>query len=124
MTLVTPDIQNKIRIEIHNQYKIGRRITMTSLWNTLKANLGEEFKWSRASLHRLLNPLGFAYKRVTDRCFLFENQQLIRLRHTFLKVIFALRKEDAFLCYCDETWLFEGMRSSHDFVDLFAQGNL
>ena len=119
---VPSDILGEIRVEIHAQYKAGQRITLTALSNKLKEKLGDDFQYSVPSLWRMLGPLGFSFRKVTDRVFIYETPYLVRLRHAYLKRITELRDIDSFLCYVDETWLFQGMRCTHDWVDLEALG--
>ena len=57
----------------------------------------------QSNLYKLLRSLGFTYRVVRDRNFLYEKSSLIKLRHRYLKRIKDLRAGNSFIVYMDKT---------------------
>lgn len=114
-----------IRATIHRYYRQYRKVCVAELNERLSKDFDQtETNWkvSDRTLNNLLNAMGFRFKKVRERVQIYENNDLIDLRHKYLRTMSDLRKENAFICYTDETWVFEGMDTSHNWVDLQAYG--
>lgn len=120
---VGPVICDKIRMEIHEMYRKGQRIVLSQFNELLKLKLKDDgYTLEKTSLWKLLRAIAFSYEKVSDRNYIFEKPELVRLRHTFLKRIKEYRDCGAYIVYTDETWIFEGMRCSKDWVDQKSSG--
>ena len=120
---VPPEMCDRIRLIIHELYRNGQRIVLSRLNDMLKDELGKDgYSYGTATLWRVLKGIGFSYRRVSDRSILYEKPDLVKLRHSYLSKIKEYRNQGHYIAYLDETWIFEGMRCSMDWVDKLALG--
>ena len=49
--------------------------------------------------------IGFGYKKRNTRQYIYEQNNIVEQRHTYLQSIRQLRRQNATLIYTDETWV-------------------
>lgn len=70
----------------------------------------EVWKWSRATLHRYMQKIGFVYKnRVSYYQHTKERQDVVAMRDNYLEWIQYYRENNYEIFYQDETWVFKNL---------------
>ena len=96
-----------IRRTIHDFYDRKEYPTIDRLLQVLKEK--ELFKGERYCLWRLLKRIGFRYKKVSDKRYVYEQSRIVQQRHQFLRRMRRNRTAGRPVVYLDETWA-----NSHD----------
>ena len=79
-----------------------RNIPLDSLLQVLKEK--ELLSRGRISLWKLLLKMGFRYKKVNDKRYVYEQSRIIQQGHQFLRRMRCNRKESRPVVYLDEIW--------------------
>ena len=67
-----------------------------------------EFIWGRTKLHKILQSMGYRYKKFNNRMILIEQPHIIMKRIKFLRKYLQYLESDRYVfVYLDETWIFE-----------------
>ena len=90
-----------IRCTVHQFYE-KEYPTLDKLVHVLKEK--ELFEGGRISLWKLLRKMGFRYKKVNDKRYVYEQPRIIYQRHQFLRRMRRNRREGRPVVYTDETW--------------------
>ena len=123
VSYLSPVLLEQINKIIHDHYQKGRRVNLRELNELLKKELEHlDYQYSHVSLWKILLALGFRYRKVSNRTIIFEKPDLIRKRHVYLRKIKQLRRANAYFAFADETWIFQGMKASKDWIDTKAYG--
>ena len=91
-----------IRRTVHTFYENKEYPTLDKLLRVLKEK--ELFKGGRISLWKLLRKIGFRYRKVDDKRYVYEQPRIIQQRHRFLRRMQRNRSEGRPVVYTDETW--------------------
>ena len=91
-----------IRRNVHEFYERREYPTLEKLLQVLKEK--ELFDGGRISLWKLLRKMGFRYKKVNDKRYVYEQPRIIQQRHQFLRRMRRNRREGRPVVYTDETW--------------------
>ena len=103
---VNPDSFDKevIRRVVHGFYERKEYPTLSGVLRKVKDQCG--FPGGRFCMWRVLQELGFSYKKRDNKQFIYEQQNIVEQRHTYLRTIRKLRNENNYdLIYTDETWV-------------------
>ena len=83
-------------------YEEKRHLKLTSILYELKrAGL---FEGERTVLRSVLREMGFRYKRINNKRHYFEQPQIIKQRHRYLRRVWRNRREMRPVVFLDETW--------------------
>ncbi len=101
-----------IRRTIHKFYFRKELPTLDKLLAAVKDDVG--FKGRRTALWELLKDLGFKYHKQNNRKYLTERNEVVALRHHYLRTIRDIRRQPGppTIIYLDETWV-----NAHSSVD-------
>ena len=91
-----------IRRTVHEFYAKKEYPTLDKLLQILKEK--ELFTGGRISLWKLLRKIGFRYKKVNDKHYVYEQPKIILQRHQYLRRMRRNRRENRPVVYLDETW--------------------
>ena len=91
-----------IRRTIHEFYERKEYPTLKKLSSVLRGkNL---FTGHRTTLWKLLHKIGFTYKKVNDKRYIYEQPRRIEWRHRYLRRMRKNRRENRPVVFLDETW--------------------
>ena len=62
------------------------------------------FSEERTALWRVMRKIGFKYKKVNDKRYIYEQPCIIVWRHEYLRRLRRNRREGMYVIYSDETW--------------------
>ena len=96
-----------IRRTIHDFYDRKEYPTLKKLLSVLITK--GLFKGHRTTLWKLLRKIGFRYRKVNDKRYVYEQPRIIAWRHKYLRRMMKNRQEKRPVVYLDETWV-----NSHD----------
>ena len=91
-----------IRRTVHEFYDKKEYPTLNRLLQVLKEK--EIFVGKCYCLWKLLKKIGFCYRSVNDKQYVYEQQKIIIQRHKFLRRMCVNRREQRPVVYLDETW--------------------
>nr|XP_018900448.1 PREDICTED: uncharacterized protein LOC109032657 [Bemisia tabaci]XP_018906389.1 PREDICTED: uncharacterized protein LOC109036553 [Bemisia tabaci]XP_018908627.1 PREDICTED: uncharacterized protein LOC109038124 [Bemisia tabaci] len=102
-----------IRRHIYGYYRDKNVPTLDKLLKSLaEADL---YKSSRSALHRLLQELGFTYRKLNNRVVLMEKPAIALARCFFLRSVLKIDWEK--VIFLDETWINKNTCSTHGISD-------
>ena len=99
-----------IRRTVHEFYAKKEYPTLDKLLQILKEK--ELFTGGRISLWKLLRKIGFRYKKVNDKHYVYKQPKIILQRHQYLRRMRRNRRENRPVVYLDETWA--NLHCSHE----------
>ena len=91
-----------LRRAIHEFYSEKKYPTMDSLLSAVKEK--GIFSGERTTLWRVIRKMGFKYKKVNDKRYIYEQPRIIVWRHEYLRRLRRNRREGRPVIYLDETW--------------------
>ena len=91
-----------IRCTVHEFYQEKKYPTLESLLVVVKEK--GLFDGERITLWKLLRKLGFRYKQVNDKRYVYEQPRIIVQRHEYLRRMRRNGREGRLVVYLDETW--------------------
>ena len=91
-----------LRSAVHEFYTEKKYPTMDSLlWAVKEKGI---FSEERTTLWRVMRKMGFKYKKVNDKRYIYEQPGIIVWRHEYLRRLRRNRRERRPVIYLDETW--------------------
>ena len=91
-----------IRRSVHEFYDRKEYPTITKLLSVLKDK--ELFCAGRTTLWKLLGKLGFRYKTIDNKKYVYEQPKIILWRHKYLRRMRKNRRNKRHVVYLDEIW--------------------
>ena len=91
-----------LRRAVHEFYSEKKYPTMDSLLSAVKEK--GIFSGERTTLWRVMRKMGFKYKKVNDKRYIYEQPRRIVWRHEYLRQLRRNRREGRPVIYLDETW--------------------
>ena len=91
-----------LRSAVHEFYSEKKYRTMDSLLSAVKEK--GIFSGERMTLWRVMRKMGFKYKKVNDKRYIYEQPRIIVWRHEYLRRLRRNRREGRPVIYLDETW--------------------
>ena len=91
-----------IRRTVHQFYDQRTYPTLCKLHSLLKER--GLFSAGRTSLWKLLHKIGFSYRKINDKRYVYEQHRIINWRHKYLRRLRRNRSEGKTVIYLDETW--------------------
>ena len=91
-----------IRRTIHDFYE-KEYPTLKQLLSVLREK--GKFRGHRTTLWKLLRRIGFTYKKVQDKRYVYEQPRIIEWQHKYLKRMTKNRSENRPVVFLDETWV-------------------
>ena len=91
-----------LRSSVHEFYSEKKYPTMDSLLSAVKEK--GIFSGERTTLRRGMRKMGFKYKKVNDKRYIYEQPRIIVWRHEYLRRLRRNRREGRPVIYLDETW--------------------
>ena len=92
-----------VRRTIHDMYRKSEVVTMPKLHAALKE---KDINASLSTVVRIVKELGFRFsKKGSNRRFVSERQDIVSMRHSYLRKVRKFRQEGRHIVYLDETWL-------------------
>ena len=92
-----------IRRTIHDFYEKKEYPTLKKLLSVLREK--GLFRGHRTTLWKLLRRIGFTYKKVQDKRYVYEQPRIIEWRHKYLRRMRKSRSENQPVVFLDETWV-------------------
>ena len=92
-----------IRCIVHDFYREKKYPTLESLLAVVKEK--GLFDGERITLWKLLRKVGFRYKQVNDKRYVYEQPRIIVQRHEYLRRTRRNRREGRPVVYLDEAWV-------------------
>ncbi|GBO17964.1 hypothetical protein AVEN_81248-1 [Araneus ventricosus] len=107
-----------IRRRVHSFYKRNEIPTVKKLLNDLnnEANILQQ-KISERTLCRLLNDIGFSFKKRRRQSALIERDDIIAWRRKYLRDIKLYKEQQKIIYYLDETWVNAGISTTKVWQD-------
>ena len=87
---------------VHQFYDQKTHPTLCKLHSTLKER--GLFGAGRTTLWKLLHKIGFSYRKVNDKRYVYEQRRIINWHHKYLCRLRKNRREGKTVIYLDETW--------------------
>ena len=109
-----------IRRTIHSFYDRREYPTLTKILEALREK--EVFQGGRFCLWRIIQEIGFTYKKRDSKRYIYEQHNIIEQRHTYLQTIKKLRRENKTIIYTDETWVNAHHTQEYIWVDSDGRG--
>ena len=91
-----------LRRSVHEFYSDKKYPTLDSLLVSVKEK--GIFTGERTTLWKILRKMGFKYKMVNDKRYIYEQSRIIVQRHEYLRRLRRNRREERPVVYLDETW--------------------
>ena len=93
-----------------NEFYLEKKIVPTAakILHTIKEKI--QFPWTKHTLYRLLNNMGFKYKKSnSNRKLIIERPNIVTWRTKYLRAVQHYRTQNRNIIYIDETWVDNSM---------------
>ena len=119
---VNPDSFDRevIRRVVHEFYTRKEYPTIVGVLEKVKVQCG--FPGGRYCMWRVLQQMGFTYKKRDNKKYVYEQPNILEQRHTYLRSIRKLRQQNVNLIYTDETWVNAHHNNEYIWVDSDGSG--
>ena len=119
---VNPDSFDRevIRCIVHEFYTRREYPTIVGVLEKVKVQCG--FPGGRYCMWRVLQEMGFTYKKRDNKKYVYEQPNILEQRHTYLRSIRKLRQQNVNLIYTDETWVNAHHNNEYIWVDSDGSG--
>lgn len=105
-----------IRSKMHTFYSRNEIPTLDRILSEVN-NDQDLPNFSRTTFYRLIQDIGFRYKKRTRKSYLLDRDDLVIWRRKFLRDIRRYREQGKPIYYLDETWINEGLTKSKVWQD-------
>ena len=109
-----------IRRVVHGFYERKEYPTLSSVLERVKQEC--TFPGGRFCPWRVLHEMGFNYKKKDGKQFVYERQDILEQRHTYLQHILRHRQENKTHIYMDETWVNAHHTNEYIWIDSDGKG--
>ncbi|XP_037505831.1 uncharacterized protein LOC119382183 [Rhipicephalus sanguineus] len=113
-----------LRRKVHQYYIRNKAPTAEKILSEVigDTDMGLPKHLSVRTMRRLLNEIGFAFRKRKRNCALLERDDIIVWRRKYLRTIREMRKEKRAIYYRDETWVNAGHTKEKVWEDAFRKG--
>ncbi|KAK0416550.1 hypothetical protein QR680_012554 [Steinernema hermaphroditum] len=81
-----------------------------------KINGCTSIRCSESTLYHIVHGLGYKYGKIQNRFYLTEKPDVVLLRKSYLYIIRSYRNDNFLIYFLDETWLWEGIGYTSDWM--------